>query len=255
MRVSVLGSGSRGNSIYIEEDNTKILIDIGFSGKKIEELLKKIDVDINNIDAILVTHEHLDHIQGVGVVSRKYNIPIYITRESYIAGKMRLGEIDQKILNYIDTDPFYIGDIKIYPFDVMHDAERTVGYRLEGENIVAISTDIGYIDNIVRENFKGADIVIIECNYDYQMLMECNYPWELKARVKSRNGHLSNNDCARFLKDIYHENLKKIILAHMSQDSNDRKLAYNCVIEELLRAGINEIDIEIASQYDIVSYY
>lgn len=255
MKISVLGSGSRGNAIFLETDSLKILIDAGFSGKKIAELLESIGEKIEMLDAILITHEHGDHIQGVGIVSRKYGVPIFITKESYEKGALKLGKISNENLNFIEGE-FFLGDTKIIPFDVMHDAERTVGFRIEestGKKI-AISTDLGYIDNIVREAFKKVDVMIIECNYDYHMLMECSYPWELKARVKGRNGHLSNNDCARFINEMYHKDLKKVYLAHISKDSNHPKLAYETVNEELKR-NRKTVDIVLGMQDEVTKIF
>lgn len=252
MKLAVLGSGSKGNALFIETDNINLLIDAGFSGKKIEEQLKKIKVEVCNIDGILITHEHGDHIQGAGILSRKYDIPIYITKESYEAGILKIGKIKDENLRFIE-EAFWVGDSMVYPFDVMHDAERTIGFRIEESSgsKVAIATDLGYIDNTVREAFKEVDVMVIECNYDYHKLMECSYPWDLKARVKSRNGHLSNNDCARFIRETYHQRLKKVYLAHMSKDSNDPKLAIDTVLDELIRHNIN-VSVEIAHQ-DICS--
>ncbi|MGL6065809.1 MAG: MBL fold metallo-hydrolase [Cetobacterium sp.] len=248
MKLAVLGSGSKGNSIFLETDNIKLLIDAGFSGKKIESQLKNIEVNICNIDGILITHEHGDHILGAGIISRKYDVPIYITKESYSAGILKLGKLKSENLRFIDGD-FKVGDSIVYPFDVMHDAERTIGFRIEESSgsKIAIATDLGYIDNTVREAFKEVDVIVIECNYDYNKLMECSYPWDLKARVKSRSGHLSNIDCARFLCEMHHKDLKKIYLAHMSKESNDPKLALDEVMEELIKNSI-DTPVEIATQ-------
>ncbi|MCI7224219.1 MAG: MBL fold metallo-hydrolase [Fusobacterium gastrosuis] len=254
MKISVLGSGSAGNSTYIEVDGLKILVDAGFSCKKIEEKLEQIGEKLSNISAMLITHEHTDHINGAGIVARKYDIPLYISRESYEAGATKLGELDRTLLKFIDTKEFILGDtIKISPFDVMHDAERTLGFRIESQlgKKIAISTDIGYIDNIVREYFKDVDAMIIESNYDYNMLMNCSYPWNLKARVKSRNGHLSNNDCARFIKEMHNDKMKKIFLAHISKDSNDPMLIKQTMDDEFDRM-LRRPEYEITNQ-DIVS--
>lgn len=254
MKISVLGSGSAGNSTYIEVDGLKILVDAGFSCKKIEEKLEQIGEKLSNISAMLITHEHTDHINGAGIVARKYDIPLYISRESYEAGATKLGELDRTLLKFIDTKEFILGDtIKISPFDVMHDAERTLGFRIESQlgKKIAISTDIGYIDNIVREYFKDVNAMIIESNYDYNMLMNCSYPWNLKARVKSRNGHLSNNDCARFIKEMHNDKMKKIFLAHISKDSNDPMLIKQTMDDEFDRM-LRRPEYEITNQ-DIVS--
>ncbi|MBR8702138.1 putative metallo-hydrolase YycJ [Fusobacterium sp. DD29] len=253
MKISILGSGSGGNSIYIEDNNTKFLIDAGFSCKKIEERLKKIGKKLEELDALLITHEHGDHIQGAGIISRKYNVPIYITPESFKAGEKKLGKIDADNLRFIDGKFKINDDFLINPFDVMHDAVRTIGYRVENQEgkKIAISTDIGYVSNIVRENFKDVDLMVIESNYDYNMLMNCSYPWDLKARVKGRNGHLSNNDAAKFIKEMYSERLKKVYLAHISKDSNNPDIVTNTIEEELRNNRIN-LKYELAKQ-DIVT--
>lgn len=250
MKVSILGSGSGGNSIFVESNGVKLLVDAGFSCKKIEEKLNAINENLGDIDALLITHEHSDHIQGAGIISRKFDIPIYITPESYSAGEKKLGKIAEKNLKIIQNESFLLkNSLKVLPFDVMHDAERTVGYRIESEcgKRIAISTDIGYVSNIVRENFKDIDIMIIESNYDYNMLMTCNYPWDLKARVKGRNGHLSNNDAAKFIKEMYSDRLKKVYLAHISKDSNNYDLARRTLEEELTDNKIN-LNFEVALQ-------
>jgi len=254
MKVSILGSGSSGNSIFIEIDNVKILIDAGFSGKKIKEKLEVIGENINDIKALLITHEHGDHVLGAGIISRKYNLPIYITKESYDACKHKLGKIDPSNLNFIEGN-FYLDAVLITPFDVMHDAERTIGFSVEYmEKKLTLATDIGHITNIVREQFKGSQIAIIEANYDYNMLMNCDYPWDLKSRVKGRNGHLCNEDTAKFLTELYHKDLEKVYLVHVSNDSNCYDLAYNTVEFELIKNDIN-IDLEIVRQNTVTPIY
>jgi phosphoribosyl 1,2-cyclic phosphodiesterase len=254
MKVSILGSGSSGNSIFVEVNNIKILIDAGFSGKKIKEKLETIGEDISNIKALLITHEHGDHILGAGIISRKYNLPIYITRESYEACEHKLGKINPSNLKFIE-DSFHLGEVLVTPFDVMHDAARTVGFSIQYlDKKLTLATDIGHITNIVKEHFKGSQIAIIECNYDYQMLMNCEYPWDLKARVKGRNGHLCNDDTAKFLTDLYHEDLKKAYLVHVSNDSNCYDLAFNTVEFELIKNDI-DIDLEIVRQNTVTPIY
>ena len=258
MKVSILGSGSGGNSTFIEVDGIKILIDAGFSGKKIECRLKEINENPEEIEGILITHEHGDHIQGAGILSRKYNIPIYITKESYSVCAAKLGKIEEENLIFIDNEIFFLKErVKVLPVDVMHDAKRTVGFRIEGVKsgkTLGISTDIGYVDNRVRELFKNVNIMIIESNYDYRMLMECNYPWELKDRVKSRNGHLSNNDAAKFVCESYNHDLKKVYLAHVSRDSNNFETVSRTIYQELGRFNIN-IPVEIARQDEVTELY
>ena len=256
MKFSVLGSGSSGNSSYIEMGKKKFLIDAGFSGKKIAEKLNNIGRRIEDVDGIFVTHEHSDHIQGLGVISRKYDIPIYITPESYRAGAVKLGAIDKSLLNFINGDFILNDKVKVSPFDVMHDAERTIGFKLETQlnKKIAISTDIGYITNIVREYFKDVDAMVIESNYDFNTLMNCSYPWNLKERVKSRNGHLSNNECAKFIKEMYTDKLKKVFLAHVSKDSNNISLIKETLEDEFI-GMIRKPNCEITTQDNVTKLF
>lgn len=246
MKIAILGSGSSGNSIFIESNNYKILIDAGFSGKKLKDKLENIDVDISTINALLITHEHSDHILGAGIICRKYNIPIYITKESYEFSKEKLGKIENSLLNFISNNHFNLfNTFNIYPFDVMHDATRTLGYRIEVENKkVGIITDIGYVDNYSKKFLKDLNLLIVEANYDYDMLMQNDYPWQLKSRVKSNNGHLSNEDAAKLICDVYHENIEKVYFVHMSKDSNTYDLAYNTISSKFKENNIN-IDFKI----------
>ncbi|MGL4403409.1 MAG: MBL fold metallo-hydrolase [Fusobacteriaceae bacterium] len=256
MRISILGSGSSGNLTFIDGEGVKLLVDAGFSCKKIEEKLNEIGEKLENIDGILVTHEHGDHIMGAGIASRKYGIPIYIAEESYRAAEHKFGKLSPENLIFIEGK-FSLGEgLLITPFDVLHDAERTLGYRIESPSgkVMAIATDIGYVDNSVREQFRDIDLMVIECNYDYQMLMESPYPWDLKARVKGRNGHLSNNDAAKLIRDVYSERLKKAFLVHVSKDSNKYSLAVDTVRKELSENNI-ELELEVATQNEVTSVW
>lgn len=252
----MLGSGSSGNATFIETEGMKFLIDAGFSGKKLKEKLQSIGEDIEDIQAILITHEHGDHIMGAGILSRKYDIPIYITRESYEAGLNKLGSIKEENLRFLEGDFKLSPKIKVRPFDVMHDARRTMGFRIVNSagKKLALATDIGYVDNLVKEYFKDVDIMVIECNYDYGMLMTCSYPWDLKNRVKSNNGHLSNEDAARFICESYHDGLKRVYLAHVSRDSNKYEIALKAVKEELKKENI-EVDLEMAYQDHVTDIF
>ncbi|MGL4980652.1 MAG: MBL fold metallo-hydrolase [Fusobacteriaceae bacterium] len=256
MRISILGSGSSGNLTFIDAEGVKLLVDAGFSCKKIEERLSEIGEKLEDIDGILITHEHGDHILGAGIVSRKYNIPIYIAEKSYRMAEHKFGKLLSENLIFIDGKFKMKDGVLITPFDVLHDAERTLGYRIETSSgkVVSIATDIGYVDNSVKEQFKDVDIMVIECNYDYHMLMESQYPWDLKARVKGRNGHLSNSDSAKLIKDVYSERLKKVFLVHVSKDSNRYSLAIETVRDDLRGDGI-EVDLEVAKQNEVTSVW
>ncbi len=256
MKISMLGSGSSGNATFIETEGVKFLIDAGFSGKRIKEKLIEIGEDIEDIEAILITHEHGDHIKGAGILSRKYNIPIYITKESYEAGINKIGDISSENLKFLEGDFKLSPKIKVRPFDVMHDAVRTVGFRIVNSvgKKIAVATDIGYVDNLVKEYFREVDVMIIESNYDFMMLMECRYPMNLKDRVKSNSGHLSNRDAAKFICENYHEGLKKVYLAHVSKDSNNYEVAFKTVMDELECRGL-DVEVEMAYQDKVTDIY
>lgn len=249
MRLAILGTGSSGNSIYIEDDKNKILIDAGFSGKKIKEKLEEIGRDINDVQGIFISHEHGDHILGAGILARKYKIPIYIARESYNPISERLGNIPMGLLNFIDG-PMKFGNLYIKFIDVSHDAERTLAFKIENSlgKKIGIATDIGRVNNILKYDFNDLDLLVMESNYDFNMLMECSYPMNLKMRVKSNKGHLANKDTGRFIADIYQERLKKVYLAHISRDSNCPKIARKTVLEELYRKGIESLEVEAVPQ-------
>ncbi len=248
MKIAILGSGSSGNSIYIESAKSKILIDAGFSGKVIKEKMEKIGKNLDDIKALIVTHEHGDHILGAGILVRRHKMPIYITRESYLAGEKKLGNIEDTFLNFVEED-FEIDDLKIKTIDVLHDAQRTVAYLIENSagKKIGIATDIGHTDSTIKYYFRDLDVLVIESNYDHSMLMTCGYPADLKSRIKSNRGHLSNEDCGKFITDVYHEGLKKVYLVHISRDSNTKHLAYNTVKSELDRNGI-EVEVEAVPQ-------
>lgn len=248
MKLAILGSGSQGNSIFVEAKGRRFLIDAGFSGKKLEERLAAINVEMSTIDAILVTHEHIDHVQCAGILSRKHNMPIYITQKSFRSGAKRIGSVSDNNIRYITGDFQLAEGLNISPFEVMHDAELTIGYEInEDGRRAALATDIGYCTNTVREKFRDVNFAIIESNYDYDMLMNGSYPWELKERVKGRNGHLSNVEAGKFIKSIYGDNLQRVFLAHVSQENNTYKKAL-ATVEEYLNENEIKVNIEVALQ-------
>ena len=249
MKFSSLGSGSSGNSSYIEMGNKKFLVDAGFSGKKIAEKLNNIEKRIEDIKGIFVTHEHSDHIQGLGVVSSKYDIPIYLHEMTYGVIREKIGKIDKKNLNFIREDKIIIGNCVINNFEVMHDAKKCLGYTFEYEGKkLSYASDVGCVNNIIKENLKNSDVIVLESNYDYNMLMTGPYHWELKNRVKGRNGHLSNSEASKLIAQVLNEKLKKIYLMHISKDNNTPELAYNSLYEILERENKSHLEIEVIDE-------
>ncbi len=237
LTISVLASGSSGNSIYISDSKTSILIDAGLSGKELERRLDKVSVKADEIDAILVTHEHKDHIKGVGILSRRYNIPIFANQLTWDAASDDLGQLDENNCNVFSGE-FMIGGIGIKPFAISHDAGDPVGYVVfSGHKKIGIATDTGFITTEIRENLKNLNFLVIESNHDLEMLMNGNYPHFLKKRIRGEKGHLSNDDTAALLPELINSNRPGILLAHLSKDNNIPKLAYITVKNNLEKMG------------------
>lgn len=236
-----LSSGSSGNCQYIETENTRILVDAGFSGKKIEELLSSIGVCPTSLDGIFVTHEHLDHIKGVGVLSRRYDLPIYANSNTWIGMEKTIGKIKDKNIKVFTTDDYIeMKDITIHPFNIFHDAMEPVGYLALQDNIkISMVTDTGWVNDTIIDKIKNSNLYLMESNHDIQMLKEGSYPWVLKQRILSTRGHLSNDDAGRILKNILRGNRETVILGHLSKDNNLPEIAMETVKKNLLDEGIN----------------
>lgn len=248
MRISILGSSSSGNSTFVEVGNVKILIDVGFSLKKTIEKLEEINEKLENIDAIFITHEHGDHIKGLGPIIRKYNISVYIHRKSFNALVDKLGKYDKQLINFLDERRVYLGNAVITNFDLTHDASHCLGYILEENNKKFVYiTDSGYVSKIMEISCQNADVLAIESNYDLDMLMSGSYPWDTKNRIKSKFGHLSNNDTLNLLKKVYSNKLKKIYLMHLSEENNLEALAIHNIRKEFSNLSI-EISKEEATK-------
>ncbi|MGI8313908.1 MBL fold metallo-hydrolase [Halobacillus mangrovi] len=239
LRFSVLASGSTGNAFYIESGDEKILVDAGLSGKRMEKLLGQVNVDPNELSRILVTHEHSDHIKGLGIMARRYNLPIYANEKTWKAMENHIGKIslDQKFhFNMEETRSF--GDLDIESFAVSHDAADPMFYtfRHEGKK-VALVTDLGYVSERIKKTVEDADAYIFESNHDVSMLRMGRYPWNVKRRILGDSGHVSNEDCALALTDILTDRTKRIYLAHLSLDNNMKDLARMSVSNILQERG------------------
>ncbi len=240
MRLCSIASGSSGNCIYVGSDTTHLLVDVGISKKKTEEGLKKLDLSLEDMDGILITHEHADHIQGLGVILRKKAIPVYATADT-IAEIMRtrsLGEFDTDLFHAIDADHrFSIKDIIVDPMHISHDAKDPVAYRfkIDGHN-AAIATDMGVYNDYTVECLKGMDILFLEANHDIRMLETGPYPYYLKKRILGDHGHLSNEASGQLLTRILHDGMQAVMLVHLSKENNLPELAYETVRVEVTMA-------------------
>ena len=256
MRLCSIASGSSGNCIYVGSDNTHVLVDAGISGKRIEQGLSGLQISGKDLDAILVTHEHADHIQGLGVMARRYNVPLYMTggTADYLQRTGAIGRIPEGLIREIvEDEDFGIGDLMIHPFTIPHDAAQPVGYRLaSGTKSVGIATDLGKYTDYIIENLENLDALLLESNHDVNMLQVGPYPYLLKQRILGDRGHLSNENAGRLLGRIVHDRLKYVFLGHLSKDNNYEELAYETVCSELTMGAnpytAKDFDIRVASR-------
>lgn len=224
MRVCLLASGSKGNAVFVEAGQTRLLVDAGLSAREILRRLAEIGVDAADLDAILVTHEHADHIRGAGTLARKLKIPALISYPTL----REAGECFKKaqVVEFESGHSFAFRDLLIDPFPITHDAADPVGFLIEcGKGRVGIATDLGIATRLVTDKLQGCRALVLESNHDEEMLLNGPYPWHLKQRIKSRHGHLSNRDSAALLDDIAHGDLAGVLLAHLSEVNNDPQLA------------------------------
>lgn len=237
MRLVSIASGSSGNCIYVGSDHSHILVDAGISNRRIEQGLHEIGVKGGEISGIVITHEHSDHTKGLGVLARKYGVPIYATQETLdeIAKIKNLGEYPKELFRPIKPDiHFFVGDLEIKPFSINHDAANPVAYRIQHEKkSVAVATDIGHFTQYTINNLQELDALLLESNHDVGMLETGPYPYYLKRRILSDHGHLSNENAGRLLNHILHDRLKRILLGHLSKENNYEELAYETVRLEI----------------------
>lgn len=237
MKLCSITSGSSGNCIYLGSEHTSLLIDAGISGKRIEAGLNAIDMSTKDMDGILITHEHSDHIQGLGVLARKYGVPIYTTKGTIkaISETASCGKIPEGLFREVEEDCIVeIGDLKVSPFAISHDAAQPVGYRVHhGEQSAAVVTDLGLYDDYIVERLQGLDVLLLEANHDVNMLQVGSYPYYLKRRIMGERGHLSNESAGQLLCQLLHDDMKAIVLGHLSRENNYEALAYETVCSEV----------------------
>lgn len=259
LSIAPLFSGSKGNSILIGSKKAKILVDAGYSCVKIARELKKIDVDIAEIEGILVTHEHTDHIAGVGAISRKFNIPVYANEPTWCEMAQKAGAIATNNIRVIDEKDFYIKDMCIQPFEINHDAAMPFAYSIcVGKKKVCVMTDLGCVTEKVLKNAADSSIVLLESNHDIEMLKCGPYPYYLKQRILSDSGHLSNDDAAKTALRLVLAGVRGILLGHLSENNNFYDLAYETVCSYLTQNGIvagKHVAIGLAKQEGVTGLY
>jgi len=259
MKMCSIASGSSGNCIYIGTQATHLLVDAGISGKKTVEGLNQLGLTGNDIDGILITHEHSDHINGLGVMCRKFGIPVYGTRGtiSEIKKVSNLGKIDDSLFHVVNADEkFILKDITVNPMKISHDAAEPVAYRFQyGSKRMAVATDLGIYNDYTVESLRGMDVLLLEANHDINMLQVGPYPYYLKQRILGSRGHLSNELSGKLLSRLLHDHLKTVILGHLSKENNLAELAYETVRLEITMADNpykpDDFPIHVASRSEM----
>ena len=242
MNIFSLRSGSRGNAALLNSGKNKILIDCGVSGKAITGALAELDVKPEELDGIVVTHEHTDHTSGIGVMMRRYEIPVWATKGTWGAMYKSIGKIDDRFIRTLEPgEHFEIGNIGVQPFSIPHDAAEPVGYCFCCKNEkISVATDIGELKKELFEAVKGSKTVILEANHDVNMLEIGPYPIQLKQRIRGNYGHLSNDDAGKAAEFLVRLGTENILLGHLSEENNYPDLALQTVV-----CALNEADIKV----------
>lgn len=251
-----LRSGSSGNSTLIRNKDSRIIVDCGINGKTFAKALAEAGECTGEIDAILITHEHSDHISGLGVILRKFKIPVYLSRKTYEKIQLRLGEFDENLIHIIEPNQdFIIGEQLIKPFSVPHDAVETLAFRfLTERGDITIMTDVGAVEPALLEKISGSRLIFLESNYDAEMLKSGSYPFYLKKRISNGFGHLSNAQCADTLCHLVQRGTEQIVLAHLSQKNNHPSIAELSTVQALqnIEAIKNrDYQLQVGARYKI----
>ncbi|MDD6144249.1 MAG: MBL fold metallo-hydrolase [bacterium] len=250
-----LFSGSSGNAVYLSTDRGAILIDCGMSGKQTLDAMSAAGLDPCGVQAILITHEHSDHVKGAGILSRRLHVPIYATEGTWMGMENALGDVPLHHRIAITAgESFFLNDLEIMPFSIPHDANDPVGYRIyTPRTSVAVTTDLGYFADNVRDAVTGAEVVLLESNHDPDMLRRNpHYPTHLKQRILGRKGHLSNESGAEAALTLAQSGTRHLLLGHLSSENNTPDLAYRTTHEALSRAGAEvgqDVTLHVAARY------
>ena len=243
-----LYSGSSGNSLFIESKNTKLLVDAGVSCKKIETALKDISIDPSSLDGILVTHEHIDHVQSLDKQKKKFDLPVFVNQKTLDSMPKQKDKLsDKNIKTFKVTENFEIGDLKIHPFSIPHDAVDPCGFNIYKDNKkISIATDIGHMTNDILKNLEESLFVMLESNYDPEVLRCSAYPFSLKSRIAGPIGHLPNEIAGKTISHLLKSGLKSAMLGHLSKESNFPELAYQTVLDELISNDYDEKNFSLS---------
>ena len=248
LRFCSLASGSSGNCQFIASEEARILLDVGLAGKRIVECLESIGEQAEQIQGILVSHEHSDHIRGIGILSRRFNLPIYANNNTWEEMSGKIGSIKEENKRSFNTgESFTIGDIMIKSYAIAHDASEPVGFSFQHEGAkISIATDLGHVDERIMDELRDADLLMLESNHDTGMLKMGKYPWFLKQRILGDKGHLSNETAGNIIADLLEAQgrISNVLLGHLSRENNFPELAYETV-KSILDARNIKIGLDI----------
>jgi phosphoribosyl 1,2-cyclic phosphodiesterase len=249
VKLTVLGSGSNGNASYVETDETRLLIDVGFSGRQIRQRLATLARAPESLTAILITHEHSDHICGLAAIAEKTGIPVYCNRAT-MEEIVRITGAKLDFRLFVAGGGFEVGDINVETFSVPHDAQDPVGFVLQTAHAkIGFATDLGHVTKLVLERIRSANVVVLESNHDVRMLQDCpKRPWSLKQRILSRHGHLSNDAAADCVAEIMSADLNHLFLGHLSRDCNKPELAARVMAQRLQTLGASHVHVTVTQQ-------
>lgn len=250
VKLTILGSGSNGNASYVETDETRLLIDVGFSGRQIRQRLAALARVPENLTAILITHEHSDHISGLAAIAEKARIPVYCNRATMeeIVRITEGAKLDFRL--FVAGGGFEVGDISVETFSIPHDAQDPVGFVLHTNgSSIGFATDLGHVTKLVLERIRKTNALVLESNHDVRMLQDCPHrPWSLKQRILSRHGHLSNEAAADCVSEIMSGDLQHLYLGHLSRDCNKPELAQRVMSQRLQTLGAAHVQLHVTSQ-------
>jgi phosphoribosyl 1,2-cyclic phosphodiesterase len=248
LKLSLLASGSKGNAVYLESGDTRLLIDAGLSSVELMRRLNAINVDPHSLNAILVSHDHSDHTRGAGTLARKLKIPLIASYQTRQAASAVLKKCD--FIEFESGYGFSYRDLMIDPFPITHDAIDPVGFVIESsEGKIGFATDFGIVTRLITQKLRNCRMLVIEANHDEDMLMNGPYPWHLKQRIKSRHGHISNSESMQLLEELLHDQLEGVFLAHLSETNNDPQLPFRAATELLNRQNCCAPHLTVGDQY------
>ncbi len=249
----MLASGSSGNSILVSSEKLNVLIDAGLSCKELERRLAQANLVPSDLAAVFITHEHNDHVKGAGVLSRRYGVPIYLNKRTRQCACSYVGEIPTAVI-FQTGDVVKLGDLAVQTYPVQHDAAEPVGLCIRNSSArIGVALDMGYPTKLVKQRLNKADMLILEFNHDPDMLRQCNRPWELKQRILSKTGHMSNQAALALLDELVHEELRAVVLAHLSKECNCADHAFALVDKHLRSIGRGDIKIVVGDQDEVGS--